>query len=389
MRVLLAHFKWDVQQLAQRWNQDPVSLGQELKLDLLPSPEDDKAHAEVRGSGAGDGGVAESKQGDDSDSFAVVELGNDMESKATGGAESKTGNAASTVGSAAEAGAHKEAPSTEDSRTSPAVPPLPPATASVRTPEAEPSPPSPPQDEELEMCMICCEDLPPTSFFSLSCGHRYCQACWGSHLSAQLDVGREAGITAKCMSCDLMVTDDLYQKCLSQDAWEKVQEFRKLAYVDENASVRWCPNPRCEKAIYYKPNQSRDIKCVCGTEFCFMCGKKPHYPSTCEQFEAWAEKHKSADKESKIREQERKWLEEHTKPCPKCKTPIEKNKGCNHMTCKSCNHEFCWMCLADWSTHGASTGGYYQCNVFDPKKAAKRLRDLRSQEFSGESSRQF
>ena len=186
------------------------------------------------------------------------------------------------------------------------------------------------------------------------------------------------------MSCDLMVTDDLYQKCLSQDAWEKVQEFRKLAYVDENASVRWCPNPRCEKAIYYKPNQSRDIKCVCGTEFCFMCGKKPHYPSTCEQFEAWAEKHKSADKESKIREQERKWLEEHTKPCPKCKTPIEKNKGCNHMTCKSCNHEFCWMCLADWSTHGASTGGYYQCNVFDPKKAAKRLRDLRSQEFSGD-----
>jgi len=30
-----------------------------------------------------------------------------------------------------------------------------------------------------------------------------------------------------------------------------------------------------------------------------------------------------------------------------------------------CGHEFCWLCLGEWATHGTSTGGYYQCNIYD------------------------
>jgi len=62
------------------------------------------------------------------------------------------------------------------------------------------------------------------------------------------------------------------------------------------------------------------------------------------------------------------WIRANTKKCPKCHKPIEKSQGCNHMICSKaggCGHEFCWLCLGDWSKHGTSTGGYYQCNIYD------------------------
>ena len=51
------------------------------------------------------------------------------------------------------------------------------------------------------------------------------------------------------------------------------------------------------------------------------------------------------------------WLMSNTKACPKCATSIEKNGGCNHMTCKnsSCKFEFCWVCLGPWKDHSGST----------------------------------
>ena len=65
------------------------------------------------------------------------------------------------------------------------------------------------------------------------------------------------------------------------------------------------------------------------------------------------------------------WMIANTKNCPKCQRPIEKNQGCNHMTCNMCKHEFCWMCMGDWKDHGSATGGYYKCNKYEEMKNDK------------------
>ncbi|KAH8900892.1 hypothetical protein GQ53DRAFT_740730 [Thozetella sp. PMI_491] len=48
-----------------------------------------------------------------------------------------------------------------------------------------------------------------------------------------------------------------------------------------------------------------------------------------------------------------------TKPCPNdsCQAPIEKNLGCQHMTCQRCLTEFCWNCNQLWrSGHNIHCG---------------------------------
>ena len=58
------------------------------------------------------------------------------------------------------------------------------------------------------------------------------------------------------------------------------------------------------------------------------------------------------------------WKKLNTKPCPRCKTSIEKNQGCMHMTCSQCRYEFCWLCMGDYQKHTSETGKGL-CNSYE------------------------
>jgi hypothetical protein len=45
------------------------------------------------------------------------------------------------------------------------------------------------------------------------------------------------------------------------------------------------------------------------------------------------------------------------KPCPKCGINIEKQGGCDHMTCHRCRHNFCWQCLVPYTSTVAHAEG--------------------------------
>ncbi|CAE7781353.1 putative E3 ubiquitin-protein ligase ARI5 [Symbiodinium microadriaticum] len=222
------------------------------------------------------------------------------------------------------------------------------------------------------ICMSAIDDL-----IALDCAHGFCAECWRGYLQTQVDDGKSA-VQTRCPQhkCNRIVPTSFFGRFCDEERQKKYQEWCLRTYVDENAAVKWCTNPvGCQYACEYPGVEIVDVQCNCSFIWCWGCGEEAHKPASCQTVNQWNVKN-SAESENIS------WIRAHTKKCPKCHKPIEKNQGCNHMVCSKaggCGHEFCWLCLGDWSTHGTSTGGYYQCNIYDKQsKEGKHADEERS-----------
>ena len=141
------------------------------------------------------------------------------------------------------------------------------------------------------------------------------------------------------------------------------RELLTRTYVDDREDLKWCPAPECLYAVSCEIRKKDltstvpSVTCVCKHRFCFGCGLDDHLPCPCALVRKWIKKCEDDSETAN-------WISAHTKECPKCQSTIEKNGGCNHMTCRKCKHEFCWMCMGLWSEHGTS---WYNCNRFEEK----------------------
>jgi IBR domain, a half RING-finger domain len=47
-----------------------------------------------------------------------------------------------------------------------------------------------------------------------------------------------------------------------------------------------------------------------------------------------------------IRQELGEWVvsSKYVNKCPQCRSRVEKNSGCQHMTCGFCRYEWCWVC---------------------------------------------
>mmetsp|Transcript_100890 Transcript_100890/g.290056 ORF Transcript_100890/g.290056 Transcript_100890/m.290056 type:complete len:540 (-) Transcript_100890:141-1760(-) len=229
-----------------------------------------------------------------------------------------------------------------------------------------------------QTCPICMQ-VRDEPLVALDCGHGFCPECWTGYLHTQVDDGK-AAIQTRCPQhkCGRIVPVDFFKRFCDEARQTKYDEWYLFSYVDDNQSVKWCTNPSgCKNACEYQGGEPGEIRCSCCFVWCWACGEEAHRPADCKTVNQWNIKN-SAESENIS------WIRANTKKCPKCHKPIEKNQGCNHMACSKaggCGHEFCWLCLGDWSTHGTSTGGYYQCNIYDKQaKEGKYIEEERKME---------
>lgn len=198
-------------------------------------------------------------------------------------------------------------------------------------------------------CPTCSEDVDVREFPRLSCGHTpACRAC----LTRMIDnrVLREQNSrNFKCpeRGCGGQLT--------RADFTTIINDAQKLARYDaivegEHPDARVCPGVDCTFRYRHIPGQPRTKTCQmprCGIQFCSACMKNHPEGVDCEL----AKRYRESGAEVLIRQ--------ITKKCPRCQWNIEKDGGCNHMTCGKCKYEFCWHCFTRWPCGDSS----YYCQL--------------------------
>ncbi len=201
--------------------------------------------------------------------------------------------------------------------------------------------------QEYFVCHICFNPrIARPDAIRLHCGHIYCRECLNAHFmvskrNKEIPLCPQFGCRQEHTRQDLELILQNKQELEEFDTIVLEQTLKKTP------GLKYCPNPKCGFAFIYEWDAAIEINCQkCKQTYCARC-LHPHKSSPFGNNSECAQ--------DVVDEYAQKFGAQR---CPSCRAMIEKNQGCNHMTCKHCKHEFCWRCRRPW----ASSGGYgHQC----------------------------
>ncbi|CAD8106650.1 unnamed protein product [Paramecium primaurelia] len=182
---------------------------------------------------------------------------------------------------------------------------------------------------------------------ALNCRHEFCYECLQFYLDNKINNGQVLEIECPQQGCDNYFNDEAIKNLINDEQYQKFEKFKKQKLLDRDETIRWCVRPGCDKYIKGKSMFSNTIKCECGQEICYECRREDHPGMTCEQ--ALDKYYELTLKQLVIQR------------CPKCKAPIQKKEGCNHMTCYQCRFQFCWLCRARYTRMHFDSDNCFGC----------------------------
>ncbi|RWR76941.1 putative E3 ubiquitin-protein ligase ARI2 isoform X2 [Cinnamomum micranthum f. kanehirae] len=225
-------------------------------------------------------------------------------------------------------------------------------------------------------CNVCIDDVSSDAVTTMDCGHCFCNDCWTEHFIVKIKDGQSKRIRCMAHKCNAICDEAIIRNLVSAkhpDIAERFDRFLLESYIEDNNKVKWCPSvPHCGNAIRVDGDAYCEVECTCGLQFCFSCSAEAHSPCSCLMWELWVKK--CRDESETVN-----WITVNTKPCPKCHKPVEKNGGCNLVSC-ICGQPFCWLCGGatgrdhTWSSISGHSCGRYKEDT--EKKAERAKRDL-------------
>ena len=204
------------------------------------------------------------------------------------------------------------------------------------------------QKAESFMCNICQEET--VKFIKLDCPHKFCQKCLRQYINLKLKENQFSlqNLICPAENCKKLMTFKLIQKILMKKEFEgvdcKLLAFNPENFLKKNEKIVKCPKGNCDFFFIMRKREKnlKQYHCPkCRKDFCVNGCPELHQGYTCEQYQRL------------ISEEGKEFMgvvqDKKIKQCEKCGVWIEKNKGCNHITCK-CSHQFCYICGNKWKT---------------------------------------
>ena len=192
-----------------------------------------------------------------------------------------------------------------------------------------------------------------TDYHELTCKHIFCRECLSLYLIEKFNNSEvEEILCPNSQTCKISLNSTIINLLVPVKEFLRYEKFLIRRKILKDPNLVLCPIPNCESYAVLPENfQNEKIILVCKEKehhaFCSKCKKYAHGDSDCGK--KIEEEYRNLTKNSK-----------HIRKCPRCNFFIEKNQGCNHMTCgnKECAHEFCWVCMGNYST------GHYDNPLF-------------------------
>lgn len=211
----------------------------------------------------------------------------------------------------------------------------------------------------IDTCKCCHTTHWGDSFIELHANqdstHKTCRRCAKAWVSKLVKYGANDRCCVQ-HSCMLPPSNECVEFALESKEEAGKYWCRMIQHkLGQIPDIRFCPGPRCGQAIVVNLDDNcLNVSCpLCELKFCRDCQNEWHSEigdGSCIDFVKY--QLRTVHGEEEVAKEMQHWkYSQRTgrKRCPCCRVMIEKNQGCQHMTCKKCTHQFYWCCGGDYT----------------------------------------
>ncbi|XP_034385160.1 E3 ubiquitin-protein ligase RNF14-like [Cyclopterus lumpus] len=241
-------------------------------------------------------------------------------------------------------------------------------------------------------CGVCFVGLLGSDCVQLpECGHIFCKVCLTKFCTLQITEGNIKAVSCPEADCSATPTPSQVKCLVGEELFSRYDRLLLQSTLDHMADVVYCPRRVCGSAVIVEKSSAAAQCSVCSFAFCVACKKTYHGTDNClgkRKTKIWEAQQANVDlpqsqeglsalwddyaSGSKQRQRllenrygrstmratveeclSEDWMAFNSKNCPHCFWKIQKNGGCNMMTCSQCGQLFCWSCLTRLPSHRA------------------------------------